>query len=83
MPDAIVEQPVALLRDLTPLRAVAVHDPEVVPPAAITGEEDPLAVGTKAGLDLVGKTTGDTDRVPPVDRKRVEVAEEVEDQAIA
>ena len=53
-PGRLVEQAERLLRDLLRIRAVAVHDPEVVAAAAVGGERDPLAVRRVARLHVPG-----------------------------
>ena len=79
-PAWLVEQAEALIGELAPVAAVAVHDPDIVAAAAVGGEGDPPTIGGEARLGFVRQAFGDPRRRAPADRHCVDVAQQVEDQ---
>ncbi len=77
-PRRLVEEPEILLGQLALVRAVDVHDPDIVAAAAVRGEGDAAAVGRETRLLLVGEAFGDPGRSAAGDRQGVNVAEQVE-----
>src|SRR5262245_57647726 len=60
-----------------------VADPQVLEPAAVAREGDPVAIGAEARLHVVGGPAGDPLRLAAADRQEVEVAQQREDDALA
>ena len=77
-PSDVVEKTEAFLRHLTFVRAVDVHDPDIVAAATVGSERDFLAVRRKPRLHLPRETGRDRRRLAASDRDRVNVAEQVE-----
>jgi hypothetical protein len=77
-PARLVEEPEILLGQLALVRAVDVHDPDIVAAAAVGGEGDAPPVGREARLVLVGEAFRDPGRRAAGDRHGVDVAEHVE-----
>ena len=82
-PARLVEKAEILLRHLTLVVAIDVHDPNVVPPSPIRGEGDAAAVGRKARLHFPRQPLGDAARRAAGDGHGVDVAEQGEDQRAA
>ena len=82
-PARVVEQAEAFLGQLALVRSVGVHDPDIVPSAAIRGKGDAAAIGREARMLFIGQPLGDPGRRAAADRHGVDVAEQVEDDAAA
>ncbi len=80
MPDRVVDEAEVLLRHLRGVLAVRVHRPDVVAAAGVAQVGDPLAVGREARLHLPRDRVREARGFPALDRQRVEVAEQVEDE---
>src|SRR5690606_27289586 len=73
-----VQKADGLVRHLTRVGAVAVHDPQVVAARAVRGEGDEAAVRRIARLHVPGDARGDGARLAAGDRHHIDVAQQVE-----
>src|SRR6185503_217180 len=85
-PRRAVDEPAPLARDLLRVLPVRIDRPDVPQAVAIARDRDALAVGAEAGLHVEGRAAGDARRLraaAPADRHYVDVAEQIEDDALA
>ncbi len=82
-PDGGGGQRVFLLGQLPTIRAVAIHQPDVVDAAAIADESDRPAVGAVARLVLVRDAAGEQLGVTALDRDAVDVAQHIKNDPAA
>ena len=75
-PAGLVEQTEILVRYLPLVRAIGVHNPDIVTPAPIRGEGDAAAVGGKARLYFPGQAFGYARRRAAAHRHGVDIAEQ-------
>src|SRR5690554_5403675 len=66
--------------ELGELATVAMHAPQVEIAIAHRSEQDPLAIGTPAGVQVVEVVAGQAYRLPPLARDPPEIAAPTEDQ---
>ncbi len=79
-PVGLVQQAEAFLGQLLPVRAIGIHQPDIVAPAAIRGESDAAAIGRPARLHFPGEPLGNPGRGPAGNRHGVDIAEHGEGQ---
>ena len=73
-PAGLVQQAEVFLGHLQLVRAVGVHQPDIVATGAVGNESDAAAIGRESGLDLPGKTFSDAGRRTARYGHRVNVA---------
>ncbi|MNQ54653.1 hypothetical protein D3C85_687240 [compost metagenome] len=82
-PVGLGQQAEGLVRHLSGVRPVAIHDPQVVAAAPVRGEGDGAAVRRELGLHVPGHARGDGAGLAAADRHHIDVAQQVEDDFAA
>ena len=85
-PGRAVDEPALFARHLPRIPALGVNRPDIPQAVSIAADRDALAVGTEARLHVEGGTGRQPRRgrrAGAVDRHRVDVAEQIEDDALA
>ena len=78
-PRRIVEQAEIFLGHGRGVRAVPLHDPDVVSAAPVAGERDRLSVGAVARLHVPGESAGQGRGLTAADGHDIDVAQQIED----
>ncbi|EAU61692.1 hypothetical protein STIAU_2889, partial [Stigmatella aurantiaca DW4/3-1] len=81
-PGGAVEQAEGLLRHGARVRAIPLHDPQVVAATPVAREGDGGAIRAVAGLHVPGGPRGEGLRLAAGDGQRVEVPQQVEDELV-
>ena len=82
-PARLIEQAEVFLGQLTLIRAVNIHDPDIVTAPAIRHKSDALTIGRKARLVLIGQALSNPHRLATGDRHGVNIAQQVKGDSLA
>ena len=75
-PRRLIEQTKALLRHLTLVGTIYVHNPDIVAAAPVRGKGDPRPIGRKTRLHFPSEPLGNARRSTARNRHRVNIAEQ-------